>query len=240
VGAGEITGFSQRGFPQVNNVAVAWMEMESGLMIEIGLEGPSPLEAKANWPEGVMRGAPDFPAQPEIVISPRLLIRLHRDQKPNEGPLDEVVTLDENGECDFHLEQMDDFQWWMRWYSTKARPLPRELIVRLGPSGAYQEFDPPRMHEDEKHMLPEYRTPPENITQEVDHFIRYFGMKRLLEEMIASTKAASRDEKTNWPDRDSSYLDKLVEDLATTLKNYEGRYPGEPDYYEGESKDGEQ
>lgn len=170
------------------------------------------------------------PGQPEIVISPRLLIRLHK----KDNTLDEVVTHDENGECDFHLEQMDDFQWWMRWYSTKARPLPRDLIVNLGPSGAIQSFDPPRTFEDEQWTPPEYKTPPENIKQEVDHFIRYFGMKRLLEEMIASTQAASRDEKTNWPDRDSSYLDKLVEDLNMTLKNYEGRYPGEPDYEEGE------
>jgi len=187
-----------------------------------------------------MRGVADGPGQPEIVISPRLLIRLHSKQKPGEGSLDEVVTHDENGECDFHLEQMDDFQWWMRWYSTKARPLPRELIVRLGPSGAYQEFDPPMNHADEKYCHEEDKTPPEKIPQQVDHFIRYFGMKRLLQEMIASTQAVSRDEKTNWPSRDSSYLDKLAEDLNTALNNYEGRHPGEPDYYEGEPKEEEQ
>lgn len=30
MGAGEITGFSQRGFPQVAHVTVAWLELENG------------------------------------------------------------------------------------------------------------------------------------------------------------------------------------------------------------------
>lgn len=58
---------------------------------------------------------------------------------------------------------------------------------------------------------------------EVDHFIRQFGMKRLLEEMIANTTAA-RDEKP-----DQGYLDTLVKDLTTALKNYEGRYARDTD-----------
>jgi hypothetical protein len=185
-----------------------------------------------------MRGVADGPGQPEIIISPRLLIRLHRaGAETQAGLLDEVVTHDENGECDFHLEQMDDFQWWMRWYSTKARPLARELIVNIGPGGAIQSFDPPRDFSDEKYTHEEYKTPPASISQEIDHFVRYFGMKRTLEEIIANIAKAKQDEKTNWPNRDTSYLDKLVEDLTLTLKNYEGRYPGEPDYEAGEPKE---
>ena len=164
----------------------------------------------------------------EIVVSPRLLIRLKDD-----GKLDEVVTRDELNECDFHLEHLDEEQWWMRWYSTKSRPLPRELIINLGSSGAIQSFDPVPNYEDEKWTSPEFRTPPENISKEVDHFIRYFGMKRLLEEMISLNIKAKQDENTNWPDRDTECLDKLTDDLTTTLKNYENRYPGEPDYEEG-------
>jgi hypothetical protein len=205
VGTGEITGITQAGYPQVNHVAVSWLVLEDGTKFR---QKPSN----------------------EVVISPRLMTRLHTD-----GTIDEVITRDEAGECNFHMEQMDDFQWWMRFYSTKASPLPRELIVNIGPSGAIQSFDPTRNYEDEVYTPPEYRTLPENITHEVDHFIRYFGMQRLLHEMIAQTERTKRDEKTNWPDRDTNYLDKLVEDLTATLKNYEDRYPGEPDVYTDET-----
>jgi hypothetical protein len=169
----------------------------------------------------------------DIVISQRLTLRPRED-----GLTDEVVAFDENGECEFHLEQLDDRkgqnQFWMRWYSTKARPLPRELILNIGPNGAIQSFDPPQNHTDEQFVAEEFKTPPEKIGQEVDHFIRYFGMKRLLEEMIASTVKSKQDEKTNWPDRDIGYLDGLINHLTTALKEYEDRYPGDPDFSEGE------
>lgn len=206
VGPGEITGFTKVGYPQVNHVAVYWAEMEDGNVF-------------GNKPQG------------EIVVNPRLLIRLHSD-----GTLDEVVTRDESGDCNFHMEQMDTCQWWMRWYSTKANPLPRELIVNIGPTGAVQSFDPPHAHEDEQYAPPEYRTPPENITHEVEHFIRYFGVERLLKEMIEQAGRVKRDENSNWPKRDTSYLDKLAEDLTTAMKNYSTNYPGEPDYEDGEPK----
>lgn len=156
---------------------------------------------------------------------------------------------DHNGECLICDCTPKDCAWDWLWEGNFQYESFEELLVLfqdhldevqvqcLRTKYGYQEFDPPRDHSDEKYTQEEYRTPPESIPQQVDHFIRYFGMKRLLEEMIASTKAASRDEKTNWPTRDSSYLDKLADDLNTTLKNYEGRYPGEPDYYEGEPKE---
>lgn len=59
-------------------------------------------------------------------------------------------------------------------------------------------------------------------------------MKKTLQAMIDNIAAAKRDEEMNWPNRDVSYLDKLMEDLNTTLKNYEARYKGEPDYEDGE------
>lgn len=205
LGEGVVTGITKAGFPQVNDVAVSWLVLEDGTKYNQQLSN-------------------------EIIISPRLMTRLNSD-----GTIDEVITRDEAGECNFHMEQMDDFAWWMRFYSTKASPLPRELVINLGPSGAMQSFDPARNYEDEVYTPLEYRTPPENITHEVDHFIRYFGMQRLLHEMIAQTERTKRDEKTNWPDRDTSYLDKLVEDLKLTVKNYEAGYPGEPDVYISET-----
>lgn len=201
VGPGVITGFTKIGYPQVNY----WADIEDGNVF-------------GNKPPG------------EIVVNPRLLIRLHQD-----GTLDEVVTRDESGECNFHLEQMDDFQWWMRWYGTKANPLPRELIVNIGPAGALQSFEPPNTFEDEKYTSPEYRTPPENISHEVDRFIRYFGVERLLKEIIDQTGRVKRDDQSNWPERDTTYLDKLAEDLTTAMKNYSTNYPGEPDYQKGDA-----
>lgn len=141
-------------------------------------------------------------SQPEINVSPRLKIRFHK----KDNTLDEVITYDENGECDFHMEQMDDFHWWMQWHSTAARPLPREVVVNLGPSGGIVNFEAPNTIKDEKYTPEEYKTKPGTMKQRVDEFIRYFGMGALLEEMIAQTKRARDDEKANWPNRDVSYL----------------------------------
>jgi len=63
-----------------------------------------------------------------------------------------------------------------------------------------------------------------HIAHEVDCIIRRFGMQRLLREMIAQTEQVKQDEQENWPERDTSYLDKLVEDLKLTVTNYEARY----------------
>lgn len=207
IGPGKVTGLTQAGFPQVNNVAVTWLVLEDGAVV-----GHKP----AN----------------EINISPRLAIRLNNDKT-----VDEIITRDETGECLFHMEQMskDPNTYWMRFYSTPAVPLPRELIVNFGPGGAVFNFDPPSDYEDEEFIHEEFRTPPESIPQQIDHFMRYFGMKLTLEAMIKNVSNAKRDEQMNWPDRDTSYLDKLVEDLTTTLKNYEARYQGKPDYEEGEA-----
>lgn len=165
-----------------------------------------------------MRGSADGSGQPEIKINDRLLIRLHRDS----DKLDEVVGYDEFGNCEFHLEQMDDFQWWMRWYSTQGRSLPQELIVNLGPSGAEYDLERPNTLRDEKHLPEEYKTKPEDISKEVDYFIRYYGMKRLLEEMIKSTKVIRFEKHLKQPE--GEYMDKLVTDLQVALKNYEERY----------------
>lgn len=166
------------------------------------------------------RGLPDSPNQPEIKINERLLLRLLKNPKEKEGPLDEVVCYDEYGNCEFHLEKMDDMQWWMRFYSTKGRQIPREVVVRIGPSGAYLEFEEPYTHQDDG-LDP---TPPEEITKEVGFFLRYYGMKMLLKEMISFTEKSEGEERLNWPDREVTYLQILREDLTLALQNYEGRY----------------
>lgn len=76
VGPGIVTGITQAGFPQVNNVAVTWLILDDG------------------------RGVGTRPEN-EINITPRLAIRLNNDKT-----VDEIVTRDEAGECLFHMEQM--------------------------------------------------------------------------------------------------------------------------------------
>lgn len=185
-----------------------------------------------------MRGATDGPHQPEIKINERLLLRLLRKQEEGKGPLDEVVCYDEYGNCEFHLEKMSDVSWWMRFYSTKGRPIPRELVVWLGPSGANLEFEEPYTHEDEKKNLGDGDERNQEIADEVGEFIRYYGMKRLLEEMISSTDKQKKEETDNWPNRDTSYLGKLSEDLGVALKNYVDRY--NEDYGPGLGDDDEE
>lgn len=76
-------------------------------------------------------------AKREEKIGERLLIRYHDD-----GTLDEIVALDANGACEFHMEQLDDNLFWMRFSSTKERPLPQELVVtmRVHPAPKHAKF----------------------------------------------------------------------------------------------------
>lgn len=126
--------------------------------------------------------------------------------------LDEIFVSDENGVCTFHLEQMSKSQYWMRFYSTKASPLDKELILYA--SNITAEFDEPSTNEDEP---PEFQTPRAEITQEVEHFIKYFGMKALLQEMLSYVDKTKENNDTS----------QLKENLTKTLKDYEDRYSEE-------------
>lgn len=49
----------------------------------------------------------------------------------DDGEIDEIVTYDNTGQCNFHLERMTDDNFWMRWYSTPEKPLGKELVVHF-------------------------------------------------------------------------------------------------------------
>lgn len=74
--------------------------------------------------------------QKEIQIGKHLTIRLNDD-----GTLDEIISRDVNGEVNFHLEQMSDLNWWMRFYGTKTQPLEHEVIAWIGPEGGKYELE---------------------------------------------------------------------------------------------------
>lgn len=158
-----------------------------------------------------MRGPPDGSDQPEIKISNRLLMRLRKD-----GTLDEIVANDEFEDCEFHLEDLGEGSWWMRFYSTKGRPLDKELIVSIRPGGISYDYDEPFTHKDESFTPEESRTTPEAIEKEVNHFICYFGMQKLLECMVKYTESMGV--------KNEDYIKKLTSDLKNTLTNYESRY----------------
>ena len=63
---------------------------------------------------------------------PSIFINNHIELRPFEdGSLDEIVALDANGECFFHLEQMDDNCYWARFSSTKLLPLEKDVILNF-------------------------------------------------------------------------------------------------------------
>lgn len=163
-------------------------------------------------------------SQPEIKFGKSLLIRLHDDKT-----LDEIVAFDHHGNCFFHMEQMDDNLFWMRFTSTKGLPLDEDLVVWMNTTGpkfeVLYEAEPSYKYKDEHY----YKTPEADIAEEVNHFIHYFGMKRLLEEMIQNVTNARKFEKEKFPERDNEYLQKLAIDLQTTLTNYQNRYNNEED-----------
>lgn len=54
-------------------------------------------------------------------------IRFHED-----GSVDEIITYDQDGVCNFHMEQMDKNHLWMQFYSTKAVPLEKDIVINIG------------------------------------------------------------------------------------------------------------
>ena len=161
--------------------------------------------------------------QPEIKINDRLLIRLCHPFLSPEGGLDEIITTDKFGDCEFHLERMDQFSWWMRFYSTRGRVLPREVVVWLGPEGGSYELEQPDSHEDEKHQPEECHTPEETIALQIDYFIRYFGVEGMLKRMITNIRSIDEEENHLVPSKTASHLTKLAVDLEAVLQNYQRR-----------------
>lgn len=60
----------------------------------------------------------------------------------DDGTLDEVVMYDAAGKCIFHLEQMSDSCFWMRWEGNEAA-----LVVNIF---AKQRIGPAEEEEDEE------------------------------------------------------------------------------------------
>lgn len=164
-------------------------------------------------------------SQKELNIG-NLTLRFLKD-----GTLDEVITHDADGECEFHMEKMDADYFWMRFYSTKNRPLEKDLIVWMkayAEGGAkltatYDVDDQPTQDEIQR---PEHREPLDKLTKEIKALVRNWGMKRILEQLLAHIREAKEAEK-KLENRDVGYLAQLESDLQLAYNNYEARYAKE-------------
>jgi len=100
-------------------------------------------------------------------------VRFHKD-----GTVDEIVTY-HNGRCSFHMEQMDDHWFWMRFYG-----ITQDLVVHIASSQGNILIDKKwddSPNESDKYRNHEYDTPELKRQEEIACLINKYGVPLMLQ-----------------------------------------------------------
>lgn len=147
------------------------------------------------------------------------------------GHVDEVVTKDVGGKVDFHMEQMSESAFWMRFYSTPYQPMPKDVVVnmRIETDNKFGTRLVARVELDSAADYHRAGNPPPapdlDVHKQVDQLIKTVGMKRILESLIKNVQEAHAGELADGKSENHiDYLTRLQQDLRGTLQTYERRH----------------